>query len=120
MAKHNMFRTEFPPKPSKLPTHPIWRGIGLILMVILPIGSYFISSMLVDNKEKYSWLVIPQDIMLRNYPRDPYILVRVLYAFLILLIIWIVLAFFTFLSAKLFGPSRYDSYDVPPDKIMKR
>lgn len=119
MTKHSMFRTEFPPKPSKLPMHPVWRGIGLILMVILPVGSYLLASMLIENKERFPWVIIPSDIILNSYPTDPLILVRIFYALIILLILAAILAFFTFLISSLFGPDRYDPYDVPPDRIKK-
>lgn len=120
MTKHSMFHTEFPPKPSKLPPHPIWRGIGLLMIVILPAGAYLLANMLVDNRLKYSWLIIPEDLFLLRYPKDPYILIRILYALIILFIVVVVLAFFTFLAARLFGPSRYDPYDLPPEKVVKR
>lgn len=113
MTKHSMFHTDLPPKPSKLPMHPIWRGIGLILMVVLPIGSYLFASMLIDNQDRYSWVIVPTDIVLNRYPQDPMILVRLLYALIILFIVAAVLAFFTFLMSSLFGPSRYDPYDAP-------
>jgi hypothetical protein len=116
MTKHSMFRTDLPPKPSKLPMHPIWRGIGLILMVVLPVGSYLFASMLIENKDRYSWVIIPTDIVLNRYPNDPLILVRLLYALIILLAVAAVLAFFTFLMSSLFGPSKYDPYDAPPER----
>lgn len=119
MTKNSMYRSEFPPKPSKLPMHPVWRGIGLIMMVVLPVGSYLFASMLIDNKERFNWLIIPTDIVLNKYPNDPLILVRLLYALIILIAVGAILAFFTFLMSSLFGPSRYDPYDVPPDRVKK-
>ncbi len=119
MAKHNMFRSQLPPKPSKLPVHPIWRGIGCILLAVLPIASYFISSLLIDNKDKYSWLVIPEDILLRNYPKDPMIVVRLLYAVIILVGMIAVLSLSMSLVMRFFAPSKYDPVDIPPDKIIK-
>jgi aerobic-type carbon monoxide dehydrogenase small subunit (CoxS/CutS family) len=63
MTKHDMFQTEYPPRPQKLPIHPVWRGIGLILAVIIPLGSYLVASLLLSNREKYPWLIIPEDII---------------------------------------------------------
>lgn len=119
MTKHSMFTTQMPPKPSKLPMHPIWRGVGLIMLVVLPAMSYLIASVLINNKGNLSWIVIPSDIILYQYPKDPLILVRLLYAAIILLIIAAVLAFVTFLTARLLGPSRYDPYDLPPGSLKK-
>ncbi len=117
MTKHSMFRNEYPPKPSRLPTHPIWRGIGLIIMVVLPVGSYLLANLLIENQSRFSWVIIPTDLLLNKFPKDPMILVRLLYAVLIMIIIGSILAFFTFLTASLFGPPRYDPYDVPPEKV---
>ena len=119
MAKHNMFRSQLPPKPSKLPVHPIWRGIGCILIAFLPIASYFIASLLIDNREIYPWLIIPDDILLNNYPKDPMIVVRLLYALVIVLAIVAVLSLFMSLVMRFFAPSKYDPVDVPPEKIIK-
>lgn len=119
MTKHSMFRSEFPPKPSKMPIHPIWRGIGLVMLVVLPIGSYLLASILIESKERFSWVIIPTDIVLNQYPKDPMILVRLFYALVILIGIAAILAFVTFLLTSLFGPSRYDPLDVPPGRVRK-
>jgi hypothetical protein len=119
MTKHGMFQSNFPPKPSKLPMHPVWRGIGLIMMVVLPVGSYLLASMLIENRNTLSWVIIPTDIILNKYPKDPLILVRILYAVIILILIAVILAFFTFVAARLFGPSRLDPFDMPSDKVKK-
>lgn len=120
MTKHNMFQTEYPPRPQKMPIHPVWRGIGLILAVILPLGSYIVASLLISNKDKYSWLIIPEDIILYKNPQDPYLLVRLLYTLIIIILIGGLLTLITFLIAKIFGPSRYDPLDVPLDQVAKR
>lgn len=119
MAKHNMFRSELPTKPSKLPVHPIWRGIGCILIGVIPLASYFISSLMIDNKEKYPWLIIPEDLVMQSYPKDPVIIVRFVYALIIMLIISAVLSLITALMMRLFAPSRYGPVDIPPEKIIK-
>lgn len=104
MTKHNMFQTEYPPRPQKDADPSVWRGIGLILAVILPLGSYIVASLLISNKEKYSWLIIPEDIILYKNPQDPYLLVRLLYTLIIIILIGGLLTLITFLVAKIFGP----------------
>lgn len=119
MAKHNMFRSELPPKPAKLPVHPIWRGIGCVIITVLPLISYFIASSLIDNRDLYPWLVIPEDILLSNYPKDPMITVRFLYALIVLVALVAVLTLIMSIVMRIFAPSKYDSVDVPPEKIIK-
>lgn len=119
MSKHNMFRTELPPKPSKLPIHPIWRGIGCIMISVIPLASYLISSMLIDSREKYAWLIVPEDLIMNKYPKDPLIVVRVLYALIILLVFIALMSLIISLIMKIFAPSKYDPMDVPPENIFK-
>lgn len=119
MAKHNMYQSEIPPKPSKLPVHPIWRGIGCILIAVLPLASYFVTSIFIDNKEKYPWLIIPEDLLLKNYPKDPLIIVRIVYALVFLIAVMAILSLFVSIIMKLFSPSRYEPVDIPPEKIYK-
>lgn len=118
MSKHKMYRTEPPPKPSKIPQHPIWRGIGCLLAAFVPIISYFIASGLIENRGKLAWLIIPQDLI---FPRlkDTYLAVKILYAGILVLIIAILLALITFVITRFFGPSKYGPHDVPPEKVRK-
>lgn len=119
MAKHNMFRSELPPKPSRLPVHPIWRGIGCLLIVFLPFASYYIATILIESKDKFPWVIIPEDVILKNYPRDPLIAVRFIYALIIFIAVIAVLSLLTSIVMRLFSPSKYDPVDIPPEKIYK-
>lgn len=118
MSKHKIYRTETPPKPSKLPLHPIWRGIGCVLLIFIPLLSYLASSSLINNRQQISWLVIPQDLIFSQF-RDSYIVIKLLYAGILVLAIGAVLALVTFALNRIFGPSRYGPHDIPPEKVRK-
>lgn len=118
MSKHKIYRTETPPKLSKLPEHPIWRGIGCILLIFIPLLSYLASSYLVNNRQDISWLVIPQDLIISQF-KDSYIVIKLLYAGILVLIIGAVLALVTFVLNRIFGPSRFGPHDIPPEKVKK-
>ncbi len=120
MAKHNMFRKELPTAPDKLPLHPIWRGIGCIMAVVLPVVSFIVSTLLFENQEQFKWMIVPQELMLKNNPKDPLLLAKLVYAAIILFIIAAILAIITFFVNKLLGPSKYGPYDVPPERVQKR
>lgn len=113
-----MYRTEQPLKSSKIPQHPIWRGIGCILSVFVPVMSYFVASGLVDDRGKIAWLIIPQDLIFPRF-NDAYLVVKILYAGILVLIIAIVLAVITFVITRFFGPSKFGPRDVPPEKVRK-
>ena len=120
MAKHNMFRKELPTAPDKHPLHPIWRGIGCIMAVVLPVVSFIVSTLLFENQEQFKWMIVPQELMLKNNPKDPLLLAKLVYAAIILFIIAAILAIITFFVNKLLGPSKYGPYDVPPERVQKR
>jgi hypothetical protein len=113
-----MYVKDPPMKPSKLPQHPIWRGIGCIMMIVIPALSYLVASMLVDNRQDLPWLVIPRDLIFTQL-KDMFLLVRVLYAGILALVIGGILALITFLINSLLGPSKYGPYDIPPEKVRK-
>ncbi|HOE02441.1 MAG TPA: hypothetical protein PKZ26_00675 [Anaerolineaceae bacterium] len=119
MPKHDMYHSEMPPKPTKLPAHPIWRGVGCILIVVLPLISYYLTSFLIDNKEKYPWLVIPEDLIIKQYMKDPLIIVRLVYALVFLIALVAFLSLLVSIVLRLFLPSKYEPVDVPPEKIYK-
>lgn len=116
MSKHKIYRTETPPKPSKMPLHPIWRGIGCILLIFIPLLSYFVSSSLINNRQDIPWLVIPQDLIITQF-KDSFIIIKLLYAGILVLAIGAVLALVTFVLNRIFGPSRFGPHDIPPEKV---
>lgn len=118
MSKHKIYRTEQHVKPSKLPIHPIWRGIGCILIIVLPVMSYFIATYFITNRNKYPWIIIPQDLIIYQI-KDSLLGVKLLYAGILLLAIAAVLALLTFAIFRIFGPSRYGPRDIPPEKVTR-
>lgn len=43
-------------------THPIWRGIGCIMMVLIAVMSYAGASLLVDANGKHGWVQVPSEL----------------------------------------------------------
>lgn len=118
MSKYSMYQKELPPNPSKMPPHPVWRGIGCILLVVVPTVSFIAASFLVKNRGSIDWLLIPEDIV---FPRiwDPFILVKLVYALILTFVILALITMFTFLSSKIFGPKKYGPVDVPPEEAKR-
>ena len=114
-----MYRQHLSPKPSKLPVHPIWRGIGCVLIIVIPLISYLVASYLINNRENYSWLILPEDLIFDKL-KDSYLAIKVLYAGFMTLILGILLAFITFVSNGLMAPPRLGPYDVSLDDIKKQ
>lgn len=110
------------PEPKKPEIHPIWRGIGFALMIILPLISYAGAMLIMQQNKAQGWvqipakLIIPANIpILGKYPDALVIL-------FITIVIWVVLfalfQLFNFIIFSLFGPPRYADTDAPP--ITKR
>ncbi len=118
MSKHKMFSSDLPPKPKSLPVHPIWRGIGCLMAVVVPIILFMVASLLLDNRSDLPWLVIPQDLVMPKF-KDEFLFVKVFYAAIGTLVISALIAFVTFLINWLFGPKKYGPQDIPLDQVDK-
>ncbi len=99
--------------------HPVWRGIGFILMVGLPVLSYFFALGLLKGNETSKWFPIPTDI-LSPWGSDPLIFVKILIMLVFIIAALAILMFLYFLINAIFGPSRYGPHDAPPIKPATR
>ena len=48
---------------NRMEIHPVWRGIGFVLLIITPVIGYFCSVFLLDENVKNGWVKIPKDII---------------------------------------------------------
>jgi hypothetical protein len=92
--------------------HPIWRGVGFGLMVLLPIISYATALILIGMNNTEHWIAIPRDLLVRN--QDPLLLIKVVLTLMIMAGFAIVLTLIFQILYSIFGPSRYGPTDVPP------
>lgn len=47
------------PRPG---IHPVWRGIGCLLVIIIPLMSYAGASLLLDANASQGWITIPREV----------------------------------------------------------
>jgi uncharacterized membrane protein YhaH (DUF805 family) len=117
MGKYQQFQ---PPRPISKPftVHPVWRGIGCFLMILIPIMSYAAAELLIEQNKSARWVAIPGELartitvpVLGDFPH--------LYATLAVTILLMVLGFsiltvvFAFFWGAV-GPSRYGPLDARP------
>ncbi len=102
--------------PKKKEIHPIWRIIGILLMVIIPIVAYSLSILLYKANLDQGWMAIPGGLIMRGWS-DPTLLVKILLTVIIAFILYALVTFFSFFIYGIFGPSRYGPYDVPPSQF---
>lgn len=119
MSKYSMYPDSPKENPSKKPVHPVWRGIGCVLMIIIPALSYFAADYFITNARLYNWVIIPTEMLISFY-KDPLILVRLLYTAIFIAILYLFLTAITFVINRFFGPPRYGPTDVPLDKVNRK
>lgn len=134
MGKYTTYKQE---KPKPAPTvHPVMRGIGCIMMVVVPILAYGISILVFNYANLRGWPIPPEWY---GPPSIPQILWNLsglrpvlqflqnqnnLEAYLVLtivitIIIGGIMAIIFGILSSAFGPSRYGPHDAPPIRGVK-
>lgn len=111
MGKYTTYNK--PPEPKKKTLHPIWRGIGFILLILAPVIAYFATLYLLDLNSQRHWFTIPRDLLVRG--SDPLLLVKVISTIALVLVLYAVFMLITFLIYRIFGPPRYGPQDAPSE-----
>jgi hypothetical protein len=109
-------RPEMKPRPWEI--HPIWQGIGCVLILLIPIISYAAATLVVDANTRKHWLFIPPELaktvslpVIGNVPN--------LYATLILTGLFILLGYGIIVIIyaviyRMMAPPRLGPLDAPP------
>ena len=98
-------------KEERQKIHPIWRGVGFLLMALTPVLGYFAGVVLLDENAKQNWFVIPAGWLASG--NDPLLYVKIGLTVVLGLVIFLVFQFFSVIILQIFGPPRYGPYDVP-------
>jgi len=104
---------------KKREIHPIWKGIGIGLIILTPILAYYGTLVLLDLNNVNRWFAIPRDLIMKGFS-DPLVLVK---AILTIVLMFLLYGFYSMISFSLysaFGPSRYGPTDVPPSEFKGR
>lgn len=102
-------------------THPIWRGVGFALLVLIPLISYAACEVLIRQNGIHHWFALPADLLvwpgnfLYDLTKDSLALLKVILTFSFIVFFYAVFLLFSTLINGLFGvSSRKDPYYVPP------
>lgn len=134
MGKYSKYERAKPARPWDV--HPVWRGIGCVLLIITPIMAYAGAKTLVRENIKNQWIQLPADMggwvdfspVTRLLPlAQPFFnsLGRIYYLDIMLTIAFLVLGFgiLTVFYSLLYGASghsRYGPLDSPPIRRSPR
>lgn len=124
-SKYRNYQTQKrgPSEKEMRRVHPIWRGVGFAMIVLLPVIAWAASDVLISR----GLVPIPRDLfadssdfIFRIFP-DRLIYIRLLLFGSILLVLYAVLTFITFLMNRMFGITpRNDPFYVPPIQAPRR
>jgi hypothetical protein len=135
MAKYRQYAA--PPPKRRKDIHPIWRGLGCLIILIIPVISYAGASVLMDTAWKQKW---PLPNWMYGYPVAPKFITQVqvlrdtfapllsfkdLYGLAIftLLLMVVLYGLYSVIYAILYnivGPPRYSHLDAPPPKVKPK
>ncbi len=111
--KEHIFTSEgMVEQKKKTGIHPIWRGVGFFLIVLIPVLGYVGSLLVIKSNAAQPWLRIPPQLIVPG--PDPLILLKVILTILIGSFVYFILLLITFIVYRFFGPTRSGPLDVPP------
>jgi hypothetical protein len=119
-------------KPWKV--HPVWRGIGCVLLILIPIMSWFITDLLLQSNQKAllppeltKVVAIPVTqiaqidrviIQVNHYFSDTHFVFGQIFFTIIFSVLGFgILSFLYAIFYRMAGPPRYGPFDVPPNKV---
>jgi hypothetical protein len=111
MGKYDSY-TAHRPQPKKRGVHPIWRGVGFILIILIPVLSYVGMLLILQENAKSGWFSIPRDLISPYV--EPYLYIKVIITVMLMFIFYAIFLFITALMNRMAAPPRYSVYDVPP------
>lgn len=111
MTKYSSYWQEREPIKNKYKSHPIWVGIGFLLLIIIPTISYFASLYLLEENGKYGYFIIATNMLANG--ADPLLYVKIFLTVFISMALFAIIYLIYFIAYRIFGPSRYSSKDAP-------
>jgi len=104
--------------------HPVWRGIGCLMMILIPIISYAGAVLLVEANKDQRWVPMPFDLMrkiaLPIFGSVDHLLANLLVALVLSLIGFALLTAVYALIYRFIGPPKLGPYDAPPERRRPR
>lgn len=83
MGRYQQYQREVKEKPPGV--HPVWRGIGFMLMGTISVMAYAGANLLVDANKTQQWIEVPPGLQ-RGLPWAPDIYAEVVVAFFLAII----------------------------------
>jgi hypothetical protein len=111
MGKYQSYMRQ-PERKKEAPIHPVWRGIGFILMIMIPIMSYAGTLVLLDANRQQGWISIPPNLLAPG--PEPLLYVKIIVTVFLMILLFGIFSLLTFIIYRIFAPPRYGPFDAPP------
>jgi hypothetical protein len=92
--------------------HPIWRGIGFIFAILIPVMAYYTTLVVLNANNQQGWFQIPADLYYKS--GDPLLYVKIMGTIGIGFLFYAIFMLINFIIYSMFAPPRYGPLDVPP------
>lgn len=123
MGKYDKFR-QAPDVQSKYDIHPIWRGIGCLLLLIIPVISYAGAVLVVQANGENGWLPLSgelaQTMVVPGLGPVPHLLANLVVTVLLSLVGFGLITIFYMFVYRLVGPPQLSPLDSPPVRKNRR
>ena len=124
MSKYMVYgrRPEIKPRPWKV--HPIWRGIGCVMILLIPLMSYAGAILLIQANIDQRWIPLPVEFVrpmrLPYLGVVPHLLATVVVTILLMMIGFAVIIAFYAMMYRFMGPPALGPLDAPPEKPTRK
>jgi hypothetical protein len=135
MGKYSKFGQKEFKRPYDV--HPIWRGIGCIMMILVPVLSIVTAMVIIDEGLKRGWPLPPEMLgfiqfppltyqipVVNNFARTissvPNLMGIIVFSLFILIVASGLVSFLYSAIYRMFGPPRYTALDAPETRVAKR
>ena len=118
MGKFTKYSTAVQPKERPWKIHPVWQGIGCLMMILIPVISYAGAVLLVDANIKNGWVAIPREFI--GPQGNPLLYTQLGIAVLLSLFGFMLFVIVYSLLYRAVGPPVRGPMDAPPIRRRRR
>jgi hypothetical protein len=124
MSKYMVYgrRPEKKPRPWKV--HPIWRGIGCVMIILIPLMSYAGAILLIQANFAKRWIPLPvefaRSVRILYLGVVPHLLATVVVTILLMMVGFAAIMAFYGMMYRFMGPPALGPLDAPPESPTRK
>lgn len=123
MGKFDRYENASIKKQHPWKIHPIWRGIGCMMLIIIPIVAWAAAYEFLRFAPKLSWFPQSRE-MYRNLNLDivvlPFSLGQIIFTVLFMMVGFMIMTIAYAFVYRIAGPPKYGPTDAPPPRVTRK